>query len=215
MSATIILLVGTSSAGKSSLARELQAILSDHFLLLGIDDVFRMVSPRWGGGAAGPLSAVGFRYEHHPQDKYYPQEAVVTIRYGDVGRAIINGMHRAVAAFAQSGTNVIVDDMLLDHWVINDWAYSLSAYRTYIVKVHAPLPILEEREVSRRNPKGLSRGHYAINDIPVFDYCIDTARVSPREGAEELFSWLNEGPLPNAVRYYEREKENDGPSVAL
>ena len=60
---TIVLLIGTSSAGKSTLANALQAILSEHYLLFGLDDVFRMVSPRWGGGLAGPLSYDGFRYD--------------------------------------------------------------------------------------------------------------------------------------------------------
>lgn len=56
MSARIILLVGTSSAGKSTLASALQAALPEHFLLFALDDVFRMVSPRWGGGLGGPLT---------------------------------------------------------------------------------------------------------------------------------------------------------------
>jgi len=51
LTAYIILLIGTSSASKSSLARELQAILPEHYLLLGLDDVFRMVSPRWVVGS--------------------------------------------------------------------------------------------------------------------------------------------------------------------
>jgi energy-coupling factor transporter ATP-binding protein EcfA2 len=61
MTSTILLLIGTSSAGKSTLAKQLQAILPDHYLLFGLDDVFRMVSPRWGGGLAGPFSYHGFR----------------------------------------------------------------------------------------------------------------------------------------------------------
>ena len=103
MTTTILLLVGTSSAGKSTLAKQLQAILPDHYLLLGLDDVFRMVSPRWGGGLAGPLSYQGFRYDHSSAPP------TITLRYGAVGRAVLDGMHQAVAAFAQAGTNVIVD----------------------------------------------------------------------------------------------------------
>src|SRR5438094_33946 len=125
MTATVLLLIGTSSAGKSALAKELQAILPDHYLLLGLDDVFRMVSPRWGGGLAGPLSYDGFRYD------YSGAGPAITIRYGDVGRAVLDGMHHAVAAFAQAGTNVIVDEMLLDRSVLSGWARALASYQTY------------------------------------------------------------------------------------
>ena len=196
MTATILLLIGTSSAGKSTLAKELQAILPDHYLLLGLDDVFRMVAPRWGGGLGGPLSVQGFRYNHSLG------EPIVTIRYGAVGRAVLDGMHHAVAAFAQAGTNVIVDDMLLDRDVLSGWARALALYQTYLVKVHASLATLEERETHRRNPAGLARGHYAVNDVPVFDRLIDTTTTAAVDAANNLVTWLQTNPQPVALQQY-------------
>jgi chloramphenicol 3-O phosphotransferase len=196
MITTILLLIGTSSAGKSTLAKELQAILPDHYLLLGLDDVFRMVAPRWGGGLGGPLSVHGFRYNHSLG------EPIVTIRYGAVGRAVLDGMHHAVAAFAQAGTNVIVDDMLLDRDVLSDWARALAPYQTYLVKVHASLATLEERETHRRNPAGLARGHYAVNDVPVFDRLIDTTTTAAVDAANNLMTWLQTNPQPVALQQY-------------
>jgi chloramphenicol 3-O phosphotransferase len=195
MTATIFLLIGTSSAGKSTLAKELQAILPEHFLSLGLDDVFRMVSPRWGGGLAGPLSYEGFRYEH--------AKASVTIRYGSVGRVILEGMHQAVAAFARTGSNLIVDEMLLERQLLGAWAHALANYRTYLIKVHAPLVMLEQREVGRRNPPGLSRGHYAVNDIPFYDRLVDTATTTATDAAQELVAWLATNPEPAALQKYE------------
>lgn len=196
MTATILLLVGTSSAGKSTLAKELQAILPDHYLLLGLDDLFRMVSPRWGGGLAGPLSYRGFRYDHTPAGP------TITIRYGDVGCAVLDGMHQAVAAFAQAGTNVIVDEMLLDGCVLSGWARALAAYQTYLIKVWASLATLEEREAQRGNPRGLARGHYAVNDIAFFDRLIDTTSKAPRDAASELVTWVRANPQPVALQQY-------------
>jgi chloramphenicol 3-O phosphotransferase len=196
MIATILLLIGTSSAGKSTLAKELQAILPEHYLLLGLDDVFRMVAPRWGGGLGGPLSVHGFRYN------YSLGESIVTIRYGAVGRAVLDGMHHAVAAFAQAGTNVIVDDMLLDSDVLSGWARALAPYQTYLVKVQASLATLEEREPHRRNPAGLARGHYAVNDVPVFDRLIDTTTTTAVDAANNLVTWLQTNPQPMALQQY-------------
>ena len=196
MTATILLLIGTSSAGKSTLAKALQAILPEHYLVLGLDDVFGMVSPRWGGGLAGPLSYQGFRYHHTSRPP------TITIHYGAVGRAVLDGMHQAVAAFAQAGTNVIVDDMLLDRDILSAWARALAHYQTYLFKVQASLATLEERETQRGNPRGLARGHYVVNDIPVFDRLIDTNGTSPSGAASELASWLRTKPQPLALHQY-------------
>ena len=196
MTATILLLIGTSSAGKSTLAKELQAILPDHYLVLGLDAVFRMVAPRWGGGLGEPLSVQGFRYTHSLG------EPIVTIRYGAVGRAVLDGMHHTVAAFAQAGTNVIVDDMLLDRDLLSGWARALAPYQTYLVKVHASLATLEERETHRRNPAGLARGHYAVNDVPVFDRLIDTTTTAAVDAANNLVTWLQANPQPVALQQY-------------
>ncbi|MCG8352172.1 MAG: AAA family ATPase [Chloroflexales bacterium] len=196
MTTTIMLLVGTSSAGKSTLSKALQAILPEHYLLLGLDDVFRMVSPRWGGGLGGPLSYHGFRYEPAPAGP------VITIRYGAVGRAVLDGMHYAVAAFAQAGTSVIVDEMLLDRDVLSNWARVLAPCQTYLIKVQAPLATLEEREVQRGNPLGLARGHYAVNDVPFFDRLVETTHTSARDAASELALWLQTNPQPTALQQY-------------
>jgi chloramphenicol 3-O phosphotransferase len=196
MTATILLIIGTSSAGKTTLAEELQAFLPEHYLLFGLDDVFRMVSPRWGGGLAGPLSYDGFRYH------YTPTPPTTTIQYGDVGRAVLNGMRQAVAAFAQAGTNVIIDEMLLERDIINSWAVALAPYQTYLIKVQAPLATLEQREAQRGHPRGLARGHEAANDIPVFDRLIDTIDMAPKDAASELARWLEVKPQPLALQQY-------------
>ena len=81
MSGTIILVIGTSSAGKSSMIRELQELLPEHYLALGIDTFFQMASPRWGGGMGGPLSKDGFRYVT-TVDENQPYTRIV---YGAVG----------------------------------------------------------------------------------------------------------------------------------
>jgi chloramphenicol 3-O phosphotransferase len=196
MTARVIVLIGTSSAGKSTLAQALQASLPEHFLLFALDDVFRMVSPRWGGGLGGPLSYDGFRYERNLET------STTTIRVGDVGRMIIDGMHHVVAAFASAGVNIIVDDMLLDEQVLRGWAHALAPYDTCLVKVYAPFATLDARELTRRNPAGLARGHAAINDIRAYDWTIDTSRTSAHAAAHELASWLQTNPKCGALRTY-------------
>lgn len=54
----VIFVLGTSSDGKTSTAGALQELLAGPYLLLGLDDVFRMVPERWG--SAGGPGAGGF-----------------------------------------------------------------------------------------------------------------------------------------------------------
>jgi chloramphenicol 3-O phosphotransferase len=196
MEPIIILLVGTSSAGKSTLAKRLQDALSDHFLLLGIDDIFRMVSERWGGGMGGPLSVDGFRYDRTTEP------GVITIRYGSVGKQVLAGMHRAVAAFAEAGNNIIVDEMLLDEWCLHDWVKHLSRFRSYVVNVTATLDVLEQRERHRGNEPGLAKGHVAINTLRYYDLLLDTTNFAPEIGVDSLLRWLATCPKASAIESY-------------
>ena len=106
----VILLVGTSSAGKSTLARVIQEAADDHFLLQSLDGLFAGVAERWGSG--GDRRDDGFRYG--------VEGDVQRIVYGPGGRRLLRGFHRAVGAYARSGTNVVVDDMLQDGACLSD-----------------------------------------------------------------------------------------------
>lgn len=201
MRPVIVLLIGTSSVGKSSLAKRLQDELSEPYLLLGIDDVFRMVPERWGGGLGGPLSAAGFRYDRTSEP------GVVTIRYGAVGEAILAGMHRAVAAFAEAGNNLIVDEMLLDERVLRDWIEQLGRFQPYLAQVVAAETVLERRERERQHGSvpGLARGHLQVNALRHRDLLIDTTEQQPDACARELARWLESRPPATAVNAYRKD----------
>ncbi|WP_255220971.1 chloramphenicol phosphotransferase CPT family protein [Nocardia cyriacigeorgica] len=55
----VILLNGTSSAGKTTVARAIQDESGVPFVYWGIDTLFGLVPPNWGGGRDGPLSRDG------------------------------------------------------------------------------------------------------------------------------------------------------------
>src|SRR6185436_2046289 len=57
----VVLLVGPSCAGKSTLAKALQEASPTPFLDLSLDGLFASVPERWGG--QGDLASEGFRYE--------------------------------------------------------------------------------------------------------------------------------------------------------
>jgi chloramphenicol 3-O-phosphotransferase len=47
-SGKLILIIGTSSSGKSTISSALQAVFEEHWLLSGIDQFFQMVNPPVG-----------------------------------------------------------------------------------------------------------------------------------------------------------------------
>jgi chloramphenicol 3-O phosphotransferase len=176
------MLVGTSSAGKTTTAAALQGCLDEHHLLLGFDVFLGMVDRRWGGH--GPHTQEGFRYDPSAVDD--AGEPISTISCGPAGRRILHGTHRAVAALARSGNNVIVDEILLDDAVLADWQTALDGLCVYVVQVQAPVDVLVARERQRNQHAGLARGHLPVNSLASYDVAVDTSLKAPAECAAAI-----------------------------
>jgi chloramphenicol 3-O phosphotransferase len=176
----VILIVGSSCSGKTTLAKALQAEAAEHFLHLSLDAVFAMVSERWGG--SGPFCHDGFSYQ--------PKETDETIGYGPLGRIVLAGMHRAAKSFADAGVNVVIDDMLLDENVLHDWTEALQGLEVMLVRTTAPSSMLSSREALRKRSRGLALGSVEANSGFAVDIEIDTSRVSPQQGAQRILAAL-------------------------
>ncbi len=188
----VVMLVGTSSAGKTTTAAALQGCFDEHHLLVGFDVFMRMVDPRWAGH--GPYTLNGFRYDPSTVDN--SGEVISTISCGPVGKRILNGTHRAVAALAWSGNNVIVDEMLLDDTVLADWQTALDGLRVYVVQVQAPVEVLVARERQRKQHTGLARGHLPMNSLASYDVAVDTFLKTPAECAAVIVAAIASSNRP-------------------
>jgi chloramphenicol 3-O phosphotransferase len=104
----IVLLNGTSSAGKTTLAKALQDALPTPYLVVGIDTVVFALPHRY---INDPASWRGV-YRYTSTDGRLTGIAIEP--YGD---RLVRGMHRAVAGLAGAGLDVIVDHVLSEpHW---------------------------------------------------------------------------------------------------
>ena len=103
-SGDIILLNGTSSSGKTTIARTLQEKLTQAYMYVSVDDFFHMYPERY----LNPTN----------QD-----EALVL---ANLIPSVVSGFHKSVAALARSGNNIIVDHVLQeDEWLrecVENWA---------------------------------------------------------------------------------------------
>lgn len=183
MDGRLIAIVGTSSVGKTSVAEQLQGLLPNPYLVVGIDHFLNMFPQHWAGHPRGP--GLGMWYD----DTVDPDgSARARIRYGAAGERLLTGMRAAVTAMLDCGNNIILDEMPLDKSIIPSWKQALAAQATYWVHLSADLEVAEARESQRRKGQhlGNARGHFGICDGEEFDLTIDTTPLSAREVALKI-----------------------------
>ncbi|MGY1867798.1 MULTISPECIES: phosphotransferase-like protein [Nocardia] len=182
----VIFLNGTSSSGKTTLARAIQDESHTPFVYWGIDILFSMVPPNWGGGRDGPLSRDGFWYDR--TSCAADGDPSVVIRYGHVGRRMLLSACAAAAEFAHRGDHLVIDEMLLTPDLLPIWMDALAGLDVQLVRVTCPLAVAQQRELTRRNENGLARGHFrTVHDHGyTYDTIVDTTTGTPAELARAV-----------------------------
>lgn len=189
-SGRIIVLNGTSSAGKSSIARALQDTMDEPYAHLLIEAFLPRLPARYLSGDHPD----GIRVEEMPDGGRF----VVS---GALGERMVAGFYAAVAAVSRAGNNVIVDTLMGDPFDAAECALHFSELDVLVVGVHCPLAILEEREQARgdRIP-GLARGELTrVHRYAVYDLEIDTSENSPQECAAAIIERLGNGADARAI----------------
>lgn len=121
----IILLNGASSAGKSTLARALQAQLDTPFWHWSIDHVL----------AAGVL----------PRERLAAGE----FDWKAMRPAFFDGFHRSIPALAAAGNDLIVEHIVETAGWMRSLVELLAPFDVFYVGVRCPLDELERRELAR------------------------------------------------------------------
>ena len=177
MTAKIVLLNGVGSAGKSSIAKALQAITIEPFLHVQMDAFLEMLPQ------ALQENMPGFAFE----TSWEEGKPSVAIETGPIGKRLMLGMRHAIAAMARQGNNLIVDDVMVDDEMA-EYRALLCDFEVFHVGVFAPLDVLEARESERgdRLP-GLARWQYGrVHEGMRYDLEIDTSRLAPLECARRI-----------------------------
>jgi chloramphenicol 3-O phosphotransferase len=188
----VIVLNGTSSAGKSTLIRALQARLDGAWLGIGIDTVVFALPKAY---LDLPLWAEVFRYV--PAEPGSP--APFRIITGELGHRMVDGMHRMVASLADAGLSVIVDHVLLEPGWLPDLATRLAAHEVLFVGVRCPLEVVVRREAERKDRTiGQAAAQFDVVHLAGgYDLEVDTSIQTPDEAAATIVGALIEG-FPSA-----------------
>ncbi|HEY8973795.1 MAG TPA: hypothetical protein VIN75_06220 [Burkholderiaceae bacterium] len=164
----IIFLNGASSAGKSTLARALQAQLDSPFWHWSID--------HWL--AAGVL----------PRERLSSGE----FDWQAMRPAFFEGFHRSLPALADAGNDLIVEHIV----ETGDWMRLLvdllAPFDVFCVGVRCPLPELERREQARcdRRVGSAREDDASTHGLCAYDVDVDTtAAPAERLAADVLRAW--------------------------
>jgi chloramphenicol 3-O phosphotransferase len=151
--AVIVILNGNSSAGKSSIAKALQQVTAESFLHVPMDAFTDMMPASM---LEGPDRMVFRSLEEGGR-------RICEITIGPAAQRTVLGMRHAMAALACHGSNLIVDDVMLDGDAA-EYAEAFAGHTVHWVGVFAPLEVLEMRERQRGDRDiGLSRRRRALH----------------------------------------------------
>ena len=161
------------------------------YLFAGIDSFLPMLRPDGHIGMNWPARTNDNAGEPEaPLRWVFPARVgdPVGIEFGESGHRLIRGMHRALAALALAGNDLIVEHVLLYEEWKRDLVEALKRVPVCLVGVHCPIEVLEERERRRGDAVvGQARAHYeAVHTNLDYDIEIDTSAMEPRAAAEAI-----------------------------
>ncbi len=179
--ATVIILNGISSVGKTTLAKAIQQAASRDFLHLSMDGFISMLP------AGRELDANWFPAEHTETI----EGPLVAITNGPRGARLLASMRRAVADLADEDFDLVVDEVCKAE-DIADYRGLLARHQFLVVKVTADFAEVERRERDRGDRLiGLAREqHGHLHDGIAYDQTVDTNARSPAECAKLILDAL-------------------------
>jgi chloramphenicol 3-O phosphotransferase len=172
---TIILLNGASSAGKTSLCKQLQVILDLPLMHLQEDAfVFNTYHERWTQPGPG---------EHI--------FAITMLAY-----------YRSIRACVSAGHNLLVDTGFYSADLVHQFVRELHDLPIWLVGVHCALPELERREQARGDRQaGIAREQFStIHSHVQYDIEVDTSDASFEACAEQIKAVVLSDAHPAALR---------------
>ncbi|WP_299493767.1 hypothetical protein [uncultured Shewanella sp.] len=197
----IILIAGTTSAGKSTLCQSLQQAMHSPRIQFGIDNVVTMLAPKHLGIPVTkedthhfkpkPEQALGF-YLIMPGPSIDNPYEYATVQLGELARLALSAHFHAVKFISQCGINVISDQVFSFKDEYLEAKAVLEAMPTFWVAVNADNDTLLAHEKKRGNRfPGHTIGlllqmHKDIaNDLE-----LDSGKMTPEEEAKTILETL-------------------------
>lgn len=168
MTGRIILLNGTSSSGKSTLARALQTALPAPFIHLSADNVLG-----------------GYPFSHPATD---------TASLRPLGRLF----YETVALFADNDVDVVAEQVFQQPAQLEDAVRVLQTHRLWFVGVHCTLDVAEARERERNDGTTIGTARYQHDRVHrhgTYDVEVDTTTNPTGTSVGVIIGALDREPM--------------------
>jgi chloramphenicol 3-O phosphotransferase len=210
----IILLNGTSSSGKTTIAKILQEKYEGVLLLYGVDTLVQTAFPEkcdhppYNGQA---IKATFREVDGHPH-------ATLTVM------PYMYPVYRTAVEFCRNlsalGYDLIIDEVLFDAGRVTQYFEILDRETVYFIAIKPGLDVVVQREMARgdRVP-GLAAGLYDDVYHPLFshDLTLDTGILTPEEAADKILEYIARNDKPqgfsrSARDWMAEKKRGSGPA---
>lgn len=188
----MILLNGSSSSGKTSIAKQLQAKAPEPFLHFSIDDTFPWLPPQW------LESAEGFRFVALSNGE-------MPILTGPAGERVLSAWRRMIRAAVDAGLKAIVDDVFITETALSDWVEVMTGRETFMVGVRCDLAELNRREIARED-RGIGQArwqHRRVHAYGPYDLEVDTTTTPPADCADAIIAAIAKRRGPSAFERHQ------------
>jgi chloramphenicol 3-O phosphotransferase len=215
MPGTIVLLNGTSSSGKTSIVRALQARLNEPWLHTGIDEYAPRLPAKFTSVTGGPdpvySNYTTLVYDRPTERKVvelggvefaYGEGQLVDVHLGPGAVHVLAARYRGMAATAAAGVNLAIDDVIFDPRVLRAAVDAFADSDALFVGLRLPLEVAEQREQARgdRGPGGARLFHERVHAHGLYDLELDTSMLTPNECAQRIAQALAAGQPRGAMQ---------------
>jgi len=190
----VVVINGTSSAGKTTLAhafQEARAAAGECWVVFGIDDFVPRLPRRWVAIDAwsGSLADDGVRLVRDGDRARY--------EIGALGRRLKSAYRRSIADVARAGLNVVVDDVTIERDEWDEWCEALAGLDPFWVALRCDVDVAATREATRGDRvRGLARGvDDLVHRFPTYDLELDSTATSADDLVHLLAAYLGESPI--------------------
>lgn len=163
----VILLNGTSSSGKTSVAKVLQELLPQQYLNFSIDSIL---------------------YALPPSDLQQMKQGKMITRAGYDWPSLVRGYHYCLPALLQAGCRLLIDNAWCDAGEKRELLTELAGYSVAMIGVYCDIDIALAREAARGDRAiGLVAWQTPlVHQEMIYDLTIDTSGIEPQALANKL-----------------------------
>ena len=188
-----VVLIGTSSAGKTSIAEAIRAVSPVPWQISGIDTFLALAPDTMFAVPGADAASEGFTWVAATVDGVACWDTVL----GAQGLGFARAVHQYWAASAAEGFNQVIDHVLFNSVMAADLTTRLAPHRPLYVGVRCPLDVIDERERQRGDRIiGQGRGIAShVHSYVPYDLEVDTSRLTSLEAAHSVLAAVDAAGL--------------------